>query len=204
MAVHIDRLVPTKSQFNKTRFKNSGLIEVISVESTHSLFFSDCRGKRERERGMWLSFKQINLRWEVCPLLKGVRFRIDCYHPSHQSWLGGGVDLGPPVARKQQISPCFTQMGPEHHQVSEQLKPRDNQEKTESVDTVLSIALTPFHAITILVEVWNRANYKESLHHVIVDEPRGKRIQWNNKHTEQKNLETESRSQQMSVREGGN
>jgi hypothetical protein len=93
-------------------------------------------------------------------------------------------------------------MGPGHHQVSEQLKPRDNQrqpkEKTESVDTILSIALTPLHAITILVEVWNRANYKESYH----DEPRGKNNEIIN--TEQKHLETETGNQQMSVREGRN
>jgi len=79
---------------------------------------------------------------------------------------------------------------------------RQPKEKTKSVDTFLSIALTPLHAITILVEVWSRATNKESSYHVIVDESRGKNNEIIN--TEQKHLETESGNQQMSVREGGN
>jgi hypothetical protein len=50
------------------------------------------------------------------------------------------------------------------------------------------------------VEVWNRAYCKESSHHVIVDEPRGKNNEIIN--TEQKHLETETGNQQMSVRKG--
>lgn len=119
-------------------------------------------------------------RWKVYPLLQGgVYFRIVIVIAPPIITRGKRFGPGPPVSRKQQISPFFTQMVPGHHQDSEQLNARDNhrqaKEKMESFDTILPIALIPLHAIAIPVEVWNRANYKESSYHVSSSMNRGEK-----------------------------
>ena len=78
-------------------------------------------------------------RRKVYPLLKGgVYFRIVIVIAPPIITRGKRFGPGPPVSRKQQNSPFFTQMVSGHHQDSEQLKPEitiDKQKKRRSLST---------------------------------------------------------------------
>jgi len=99
MAVQIDRLlvilIPTKvavqrDKVQKYRFDRSDILKK-RFESTHSLFFLDCRG-----RGGYVIIVQVNEleRWKVYPLLKGgVFLRIVVVIAPPIITRGGSLDL---------------------------------------------------------------------------------------------------------------